>query len=227
LLDLLEPRVESSRLIDSVITNGERWWSRRCEVCCTDEGMACDPASPAAVAAIVQGATALESRDQMLELIAGPPLVEQPALLARLIETSDLVSQLDPADRPRRMQHLVADVLGTRLHVDEAIELVALAAEVPARDAAWESMDLENAEHHLELWRQVLDHAPRSHAVPVLCLAASAAWLSGNGALMGCCLERGLGIDPDHSMLQLLAQVHQRSLAPTLWQRMKQSWSGR
>lgn len=218
-LGKLETFVEPGQVVDSVRTDGVRWWSRLCVGdCCPAEGHPCDPSSPAVAAAVVAGSTALASRKDLMTLVEGPSLVDQGCLLADLVGVEERIARRTPRARVQRTKRLLADHLGEE-DVDDAVcmELGLLAKGIPARDAAWLEMSRAGAKHHLRLWQQVVRVMPDRHAVPALCLMAAAAWLDGNGALMGCCLARVEGLDADYGMFQLLRRVHHSAAPPELW----------
>ena len=54
------------------------------------------------------------------------------------------------------------------------------------------------------------------HAAGVLGFAA---WLAGDGALAWCAVDRGREVDPDHSLLSLVADLLQGAVPPSAWER--------
>lgn len=217
-LAIMETAVEPELLLDSVRTDGLRWWSRLCTgECCPPEGTPCDPASAVAASAVLQGSVALSSRREVERLAEGPSLVEQSASLATLVDLSEQVQELTSVERVSAMRALVDRLLASTPTRDEALELALLCGDVEARDAAWLMMGQEAAAQHLALWQAVVSHTPDRWAMGPLCLMAAAAWLDGNGALMGCCLGRAELLDPDYSMLSLLQQIHLQAAPPSMW----------
>lgn len=220
-LAIMESAVDPGLVLDSVRTDGQRWWSRLCTgQCCPPEGTPCDPASAAAASAVLAGSVALGSRRELERLVEGPSLVQQSTALATLVRLQDQLQLLAAPERPDRMRELVARGIGRTLGESDALEMALLATDIEARDAAWLDMGLATASAHLALWQQVVAATPDRWAVAPLCLMAAAAWLDGNGALMGCCLARAEALDPDYSMLDLLQQIHLQAAPPSMWTQM-------
>ena len=48
-------------------------------------------------------------------------------------------------------------------------------------------------------------------------LLAFAAWLSGDGALAWCAVERCLAADPDHTLAHLVARALEQAVPPSEW----------
>ena len=105
---------------------------------------------------------------------------------------SELVG-VDRGWRKRRMHDAgdrsFADPTG--LSDADCAELAALCLDLDVRDVAWALMSRDEAAEHLTLWRRVL-----SRTVDDLGLGTSRsggawpAWISGNGALLNCCIDR-------------------------------------
>jgi hypothetical protein len=59
--------------------------------------------------------------------------------------------------------------------------------------------------------------SPEHLVAPAAGLLAFAAWLSGDGALAWCAVERSLGADPDHTLAKLVARALEEAIPPTEW----------
>lgn len=221
-LALLEQVLDLDEVIDSVYTDGQRWWSRLCQKeCCPPEGTPCDPTSAAAVSAVLAGSTPVNSRAEIERTVEGPTLLAQSQLLAEFSAATERVEPLDMDERGERVLELVRTGLADGvLAAGAACELALLVSDIPPRDEAWLEMGLASAKEHAALWRQVVAIAPESLAVPPLCLLAAAAWLSGNGVLMGCAINRAADLDPFYSMLHVLQDIHLQAAPPSLWREM-------
>ena len=224
-LGILETCVEPDLVLDSVVTDGEYWWSRLCDGdCCPPEGNPCDTATPAVAAAIVAGSQPLASRMELEGLVEGPSLLAQSMLLGDLVGVRARVTRSSRARRKRRMLALVRAYLdrpeGAALDAADALELAVLATDIGARDTAWLEMGMATARQHQTLWQQVVASAPDDVAVPALCLMGVAAWLDGNGALLGMCIGRAERLDAGYSMLDVLKQIHGAAAPPTLWKQI-------
>lgn len=105
----------------------------------------------------------------------------------------------------------------------DCARLALLALDLEARDVAWSMMDRTHALDHVDLWRQVVARTVSPVESAPLCLLGMAAWISGNGALMVCCLERVTAIDPGYTMGGLLEDINQRGLPPAFWDKLGQA----
>ena len=220
-LAILEQALEADEVIDSVHTDGQHWWSRLCdEECC--QRVACDDATAVAASAIMKGSNARSSRAELERLVHGPSLVDQSDLLGAYQQAQQAVGEFaDQKDRRERVLQILDDgITDGRLPVPEACELALLVGAICARDEAWREMGLSTARQHVALWQQVVAIVPDAWAVPPLCLLAAAAWLDGNGALMGCAVARAEQLDPDYSMLDLLREIHLAAAPPSLWREL-------
>ena len=223
-LAILEQALEPEQVIDSVHTDGQHWWSRLCDQDCCQR-VACDDATAVAASAIMNGSNALSSRGELERLVHGPSLVTQSQMLGAYQHAREVVDEMDdPKDRGERVLQLIDEGLSNGwLSGQDACELALLVAEIAPRDEAWREMGLSSAREHVALWQQVVALVPDAWAVPPLCLLAAAAWLDGNGALMGCAVARAEHLDPDYSMLDLLQEIHVAAAPPSLWHEMWQA----
>jgi hypothetical protein len=90
-------------------------------------------------------------------------------------------------------------------------------ARLDVRDALWCEITRDSAAAHVRVWRDVVRRSPEELVAPAAGLLAFAAWLSGDGALAWCAVERSLCADPDHSLARLVAQALERAVPPSAW----------
>ncbi len=101
----------------------------------------------------------------------------------------------------------------------EAARLLLAVADPRVRDAAWAGITRADARRHVELWSGLVRRCPDDllpHAAGVL---AFAAWLAGDGALAWCAVDRGREVDPDHSLVGLVADLLEGAVPPAEWDR--------
>jgi hypothetical protein len=103
------------------------------------------------------------------------------------------------------------------LTVDEAGRMLALCQVQMLRDVAWAEMTRSNADAHVEFWRDLVRRAPTGLLPPAAALLGFAAWLSGDGALAWCAVERCAEVDPDYSMAHMVAEALTHALPPSSW----------
>lgn len=85
------------------------------------------------------------------------------------------------------------------------------------RDLIWCDISRDNAESHSLLWREVVRRSPEHLVAPAAGLLAFSAWLSGDGALAWCAVDRCLCADPDHVLGQLVGQALTSAMPPSSW----------
>ncbi|WP_203567156.1 DUF4192 domain-containing protein [Aestuariimicrobium ganziense] len=219
-LALIETMVDPEVLVDSLLTDGRRWWSRLCNGdCCPAEGRPLDRATPAVVAAIAAGISPLPSRLVLTRMLEGPSAQRLDELAP--LHRREKSRRRGRNTKRRRVVDLVNRGTTTRLGDAELVELAHLVADVPVRDRAWLMIRPDNAEAHQVLWSQVLSVSPDELTMAPLCLAGMAGWIGGNGALLNCVLERcrevGEHLGTTYSMAELLRQISWTATPATVW----------
>ena len=185
--------------------------------CCPPEGRPYDVAShPLAAAAVLAGISATGTRQEIADLAAGPPAADRDRLSGLAEETTRQLAGVGRRRRRQRMKRLVGRTLRSGGPTDaEAIEIAVLAEDVVVRDAAWILMSRERAADHVTLWRRVVSVAVWPYEAAPLGMLAMAGWLSGNGALLNCCIERLEQVAPDYSLLQLCREISDQAVPPS------------
>ena len=213
-------------LVDVLAVSGDRWWSVCCdpgqrprpgrEECCPADGRPYDIAShPLAAAAVMAGISATADRQEIAALAAGPPTADQDRLRGLAEDTVRQLAGMSPRRRRQRMKRLIDRTLRSDGPTEaEAIEIAVLARDVMVRDAAWALMSREDAADHLTLWRRVVSVAVWPSEAAPLGMLAMAGWLSGNGALLNCCIERLERVAPDYSLLRLCRDISDQAVPP-------------
>jgi hypothetical protein len=125
----------------------------------------------------------------------------------------------DVSDEARWVQRTIRRHVRRRtfLPVEDAGRMLVLMAGVPLRDVAWAEMSRADAVHHVDLWRDLVRRCPADLLPGPSCLLAFAAWLSGQGALAWCALDRGVAVDPDYTMAACVAQLLEGAVPPSVW----------
>jgi hypothetical protein len=95
--------------------------------------------------------------------------------------------------------------------------LLRAVADTPLRDRAWALMTRQSSPEHVRLWTDVVRQSPEHLVAPAAGLLAFAAWLSGDGALAWCAVERCLAADPDHILAHLVARALEQAVPPSEW----------
>lgn len=107
---------------------------------------------------------------------------------------------------------------------EDAARLLVAVADPQVRDAAWARIPRADARRHVELWSGLVRRCPADlllHAAGVLGFAA---WLAGDGALAWCAVDRGREVDPDHSLVGVVADLLEGAVPPAEWERRGTGW---
>jgi hypothetical protein len=75
----------------------------------------------------------------------------------------------------------------------------------------------------VRVWRELVRRTPEELAAPVAGLLAFAAWLSGDGALAWCAVERALRADPDHTLARLVGRALEGAVPPSAWRPVREA----
>ncbi|HEY5981228.1 MAG TPA: DUF4192 domain-containing protein [Microlunatus sp.] len=205
-------------LVDVLAVSGDRWWSVCCDgECCPPEGRSYDIAAhPLAAAAVVAGISATPSRQEIADLTAGPTDADHDRLSGRAEETARRLAGVGRRRRRQRMKRLIVSTVRSGGPTEaEAVEIAVLARDVVVRDVAWALMSREDAADHVMVWHRVVSVAVRPSEAAPLGMLAMAAWLSGNGALLNCCIERLERVAPDYPLLQICQEISDQAVPPS------------
>lgn len=88
------------------------------------------------------------------------------------------------------------------------------------RDAVWSQITHANATQFVTVLRDVVRASPEELLAPAAGLLAFASWLSGDGALASCAVERSLCADPDHALARLVGKALDAAMPPSQWRPM-------
>ncbi len=217
--------------------DGERWFCiGDCDQGCPAEGTPYDvSAHPFTAEAVVDGRVTYASRGELRDSLVGtdPDEVEEVGRAAEAAFERFRAASRHPLGPPAPEQaraHLVAEghwlAHRVRQFLDDGVRpsgadvgrmLVAMVA-VEVRDVAWAEMTHANASRHVDLWRDVVRRAPRDLLAAPAALLGFAAWLSGNGALAWCAVDRCREAEPGYSLAALLADALAGAVPPSSWQ---------
>lgn len=230
-LDAALDRLAEVAVLDALHADGWRWWSRLCDDAWSGAGIVYSPdSSRIAAEAVYAGMTAASSRHELVQRVSGPPAGDTDALGVVAAAMADEVFASSRLLRQRWIKSLVSDFVRRRragespqLADSDRLRLACLAADVLVRDGAWAMMRRATAPAHVELWQQVVERTVAPFEAAPLCLLGMAAWISGQGTMQVCCIDRVQTVDPDYSMGDLLAEINRRAMPPQLWDDMQPS----
>jgi len=217
-------------VVDAIRADGSRWWR-----VLDPDPVAHDYDSrvhPFTAEQVFEGRAALGSRDELVGSLVGT----DPAETLRVSRAADqAVDRLLPAvrARPRTAGRRQARWLHKRLSAAaddgellpsaDAGRVLALIAIHDLRDVAWGGMTREVAGAHVGIWRDLVRRAPADLLPGAAAVLGFAAWLSGEGALAWCAVERCLEGDPHDALAHNVAALLQNAVPPSTWTPMPQS----
>lgn len=107
------------------------------------------------------------------------------------------------------------------LTLTEAALLCEACVDLAFREAAILSTSRRNAAVRVDLWTQVVRGCLPGRAGYPLIVLGVAAWVSGEGALQVCCLERVAGLPTDDDWRTFLDLVNARVVPPSEWDQIR------
>ena len=232
---------EDVTVVDAIRADGERWYSLTgCSgSCCPAEGRPYDVAShPFTAQAVVEGQVTLGSRQELVDSLIGTDpgameAVEVAADEAMLRFQAAARHPLGPPAPEAARAHLVQEGQwvaervrrflndGEALDADDAGRILVALVVIEIRDVAWAEMTRANAGRHVDLWRDLVRRTPYDLMAAPAALLGFAAWLSGDGALAWCAVERCQEVEPDYRLASLLTDALAGAVPPSSWQPVK------
>ena len=228
---------------DAIRADGSRWYSLTgCSgTCCPAEGTPYDVSThPFTAQSVLDGQVTLPSRAALVDTLVG----EDPEALTAVEVAADKhdaklrASARHPLGAPSpegARRHLVQEGhwVGERVcafladgealsHDDAGRMLVAMTA-IEIRDVAWAEMTRGNAGKHVDLWRDLVRRAPDDLVAGPAALLGFSAWLSGDGALAWCAVDRCQSAEPGYSLAGLLSQALAGAVPPSAWRPVRKS----
>ena len=220
-----------------VRADGERWFCLAgCVGDCAGEGTPYDVSThPITVAAVVEGRVVHDSREALRDSLVGgdPDEVERVTEAMEVAMDRCEAASRHPLGPPapeaarahlvqegRWVQHRLRRFVEDRQRLDahDVGRLLVALASVEVRDVAWSEITRATARVHVDLWRDVVRRSPLVALAAPAALLAFAAWLSGDGALAWCAVDRSQQAEPDYSMAALVAQTLACAMPPSAWE---------
>lgn len=230
-------------VVEAIRADGERWFSLSdCTgPCCPEDGTPYDVAShPFTAQSVLDGQVTLGSREALTDSLVGndPGAIDAVDESAgRSMDRFKAASRhpLGPAAPETARAHLVqeghwvADRVrrfladGEALDADDAGRMLVAIVAIDIRDVAWSEMNRETATRHVDLWRDLVRRSPHDLIAAPAALLGFAAWLSGDGALAWCAVERCQDAEPDYRLAELLTTALSGAVPPSAWSPVKRS----
>lgn len=207
-------------VVELLRADGARWWQMRDGLPSRwYGGVPYDVTShPFLAQTVLAGRVTLGSREELvatLEPSAEAVRETQRALAAR-------AAPLAEGQRPAEARWLVTTVReyvdsGAPMPTAELARLLADCRDLQLRDAVWALMSRKDATRHLDFWRAVLRRTPAAWSAAPAGLLAFAAWLSGQGALAWCAVDRCREAEPEDPLAAAVADLLAAAVPPRRW----------
>lgn len=223
-------------LLSAVRADGSRWHNLLCDDdCCPPEGRPYDLSShPITAQHVLDGQVTLSSREELVDSLVG---TDTDGIEAVAQAADEAVRRFRSAARHPLEEEapdgscgpLVAEASWARdrvrryldgrepLDADEVGRMVVALVNLQIRDVAWSEISHDNARVHVDLWRDVVRRTPLELVAAPAALLGFAAWLSGDGALAWCAVQRCHQAEPDYSMADLLSTALMSAIPPSTW----------
>jgi hypothetical protein len=224
LLDGLLDELSEHQVSEAILVTGERWWSLVCSSdCCPPQGRPYEVESHRIAAeAVYAGMSVRGGRADLVTLVSGPDRADDERLDQLILAARADLSRLSPPQTTRLVEKIIASAVGgATLDECRLLQLALTATDLLLRDRAWAMITRADAHRHVQLWAQVVAVTPPDLAAAPLALLGMAGWISGDGALQNCCVERLERIHPEYSLGMLLGDISARALSPALWDELQ------
>lgn len=184
------------------------------------EGVPFDATShPFSVQSVVAGRVTHATRAELAATL-GPDPVATASVQALLAgRTGALSARQRPAEARWVLDTVRSHASSGERPTDGVVSrLVAACRDQDLRDVAWSLITRESASRHTDFWTDVVRRTPPAWCAAPAGLLAFAAWLSGQGALAWCAVDRCRESDPDYSMADRIADILEAALPPHSWE---------
>lgn len=203
---------------DALRVTGDRWF-RAFAGRAPEDGVPFDISShPFLVDAVLRGEVTHHSREALRATLT-PDAVAVAAVASTLWIAGP---RLETAQRPAEVAWTLATVssaLGDpeALTTQVAARLLTGLRDDEVRDHVWFLLTRESATAHVEVWARLVRCAPDGFVAAPATLLGFAAWLTGQGALAWCALDRCFAEAPGEPLALALAETLVRAVPPSVW----------
>jgi len=107
---------------------------------------------------------------------------------------------------------------------DEVARLLVDLLDLAVRDGVWRLLTRATCRAWVELWSDVARRSPSALVAAPVTLVGFGAWVSGDGALAWCAVDRALAASPGYSAAALLGDLLQSAASPDMWEAVQEAW---
>jgi hypothetical protein len=166
---------------------------------------------------VLDGHVRYGSREELRETVEANPdrIVHLPERGVRLLGAAEL---------GRLVARHTAD--GSPFSDDDLVEVATSIALPRRRDAVWTGLDRRSAPAAVRLWRDAAARLGDEAAADVCAVLGFVAWLSGDGALAWCAVDRSQRVAPANTLAGLVAELLQTASSPRSWDEWREALHG-
>jgi hypothetical protein len=167
-------------------------------------------AHPFVVAAVVEGRVVHGSRGDLVESLRPDPVA---------VAEVEAVAAWQPGSAAwvlAQVERYVADATTPTAH--DAARLLHSIAVTEVREAVWTSAVRSTAPVAVRFWTDLVRRAPDGLVAHAAAVLAFHCWLSGDGALAWCAVDRCVVADPDHPLAGLVSDLLMAAFPPHEWE---------
>jgi hypothetical protein len=167
-------------------------------------------AHPFVVAAVVEGRVVHGSRGDLVESLCPDPVA---------VAEVETVASWQPGSAAwvlAQVERYVTDGLTPTAH--DAARLLHSIAVTEVREAVWTSAVRSTAPVAVRFWTDLVRRAPDGLVAHAAAVLAFHCWLSGDGALAWCAVDRCVAADPDHPLAGLVSDLLMAAFPPHEWE---------
>lgn len=220
LVQALADRAPETEVIEALHADGRRWWPLLPDRATREgSGVPYDVRHhPLRLRAVVDGRVTHPSRAALAATLDDDG--EGRARLEELWARRGPRRPAADAAEEAWVAAVVAEALagGRVLHDAAALRLLLAVRDGRCRDAACRTLTRDRAVDHVALWRDLVRRSPEELRAAPAALLGLAAWVSGDGALAWCALDRCAEVEPSHGLAVLVATALQRAVPPSAWE---------
>ncbi len=219
---------------ESLLVEGRRWRSTLCSdlTCCPVEGNPMPDISNSTIAAeqvLLGHPMPFESREELQNSLRSDGSLQ--SITDEVSLAIELIAEIDYRHDPRPFQREGAEAISRVIALAQAGEsvrdatLLALVLvrlkDLQVRDFALGSINEENLEILIDLWRWIVRIAPSRYVAPVATLLAATSYEKGDGVLAQSALDRALESDDEYPLAHLLKRVFAAGWPPETFATMR------
>lgn len=214
-----ELQTAGTGLVDAVRADGRRWFPL-VRTARAPHGRSYDVSThPLLAEAVLRGQVVRASREELVASIRRDPTSSR-AVLEAMTGQGPAEAAAESAWALRCARTAVGRGQ-TTWPVDQSARLLRALSAGQTADAWLLALRREDAGAWVRLLSELARAAPDGFVAPAATLLGFAAWLTGDGALAWCAVDRAVADDPNYPLTGVLADLLMGAVPPTAWDRIE------